>query len=285
VDANGPPPKVLFYANDDTTLYSIDPMDITAPMVTIGTFDCVGAAGSTSVMTDVAVDDTGKIYGVSPAAVWPLTVQSGGVVHCDAKWPVPYGTHFNGLTVAPVNTVAATEVIIGANATGALYRIDPTSGTPTQVGTLGTDPVTGNPWTLSGDLVFLANGGNPVGFATVRTCTAGSVTNCDYTDTLIEVDVTQVKPGTQSVLKSVRGKVVRGPSCMQVDGGSTKSSFGSIFGIVAYQDKVYGFSRKGDFLEIANSDGTACPVWSNPAIAFAGAGITTLAPVTPPGIK
>jgi hypothetical protein len=282
-DASAPPAvgdagKVLFYANSDTTLYELDPDDLSAPMVKVGDFDCVGPGKDTSVFTDVAVDKEGSVFGVSPAASWPLAL--GAPVHCAAKWPLPYDTHFNGLTVAPEGTVAPTEALIGGNATGQLYAIDATSGAPTVVGTLGTDAVTGRPWTVSGDMVFMANQGSPIGFATVRTCT--TTTTCTFTDTLVELDVKAIRPGTQSVLKSVRGPIVKGAWCTNP---ASPQSFGSIFGIVAYRDKVYGFSRKGDFIEIHNDDGSACLVWSDPNVKFAGAGITTVAPVIAPPPK
>lgn len=267
----------FFYANSDTTLYRLDPLDLKAPMARIGDFDCVPS--QTSVMTDVAVDKSGALYGVSPAAAWPLSVQ-GSTVHCEAKWPLPFDTHFNGLTIAPDGTVAAQEVLIGGNATGQLFQIDRGSGAPTQVGTLGTDPISGRPWGISGDLVFMAgvgNGGKPLGFATVRTCV--TPTSCDLTDTLVEIDVAAVKPGVQSVVKAIRGPIKKGAWCANA---SSPSNFGSIFGIVALHERVYGFSRKGDFIEMSNADGSGCLVWNDPNVRFAGAGITTLAPVTAP---
>lgn len=281
-DDGGPAPKTVFYANTDTTLYQLDPDDLLKPMVKIGDFDCVGPSAATTVMTDIAVDKTGKVYGVSPSAAWPLEIKNGSV-HCEAKWPLAYGTHFNGLTFAPENTVEADEVLVGGNATGQLYRIDKGTGAATQIGTLGTDPVTGLPWTVSGDMVFLANSGNPVGFATVRTCSSPP-SGCTTKDTLLEIDVKALKPGTQSVAKSVRGVVNRGATCSNT---ASPGSFGSMFGIVAYQDKVYGFSRHGDFIQIDNNVGAGCLVWSRaPEIQFAGAGITTVAPViAPPAVK
>jgi len=268
----------LLYAHTDTTLYTLDPTKLGAPLTTVGTFDCVGAGSGSSSMTDLAVTKDGHLFGVSQGAAYPLTVQNG-VVHCEATWTLP-NTKFFGLTIAPENTVAANEVLIGADGAGGLYQIDPNSGTPTQVGTLGTDPRSGKPWALSGDIVFMANGGNPIGFATVRTCTSG--TNCTTTDTLIEVDVHAIRPGTQSVLKTVRGQVVRGSWCTNA---SSPSTFGSMFGIVAYEDKVYGFSRQGDIIEIHNTDGTGCLVQAAPSLKFAGAGISTTARVTAPPPK
>src|SRR5262249_7011317 len=43
----------LFYANDDRTLYQLDPSNPSMPMTTVGTFDCI--PGQASVMTDIAV--------------------------------------------------------------------------------------------------------------------------------------------------------------------------------------------------------------------------------------
>ncbi|MEO7111992.1 MAG: hypothetical protein ABI183_16230 [Polyangiaceae bacterium] len=265
---------VVFYANSDTTLYQLDPKNLSAPMTTIGQFDCVPSG--TTVMTDIAVSKTGKVYGVSAAAAWPITI-TGSTVHCDAKWPLSYDTHFNGLTFAPENTVAAEEVLIGGNAKGELWSIDTGTGASTQIGTLGIDSVSGLPWTISGDMVFMANGGNPIGFASVRTCPAAAEYCSD--DSLMEIDVKALKPGTQSVMKSIRGAVTRGSWCTN---SASPSTFGSIFGVIAYQDKVYGFSRHGDFIEMHNDDGSGCLVDSNPGVAFAGSGITTIAPVTAP---
>jgi len=270
----------LFYANSDTTLYQLDPGNPNMPMTTIGAFDCIPSQAS--VMTDIAVSKDGRLFGVSPAAAFPLTIQ-GSTVHCEAKWPLPYATHFNGLTFAPENTVALEEALIGGNATGALYWIDQQNGTPTQVGTLGTDPNTGAPFGVSGDIVFMANHGNPVGFATVRTCTDPNVSStCDKVDTLIEIDMSALHPGTQSVLKAIRGQVTRGGWCQST---STESSFGAIFGIVALGTEVYGFSRWGDFVNIQNNDGSGCFQWNASGVNFAGAGITTVAEIVAPPPK
>jgi hypothetical protein len=265
----------LLYAHTDTTLFQLDPQNIGGAMTTVGDFDCVGTNKAAKTMTDLAVTKDGKLYGVSEGAAFPLTI-SGSNVHCETTWQLPM-TKFYGLTVAPENTLGAQEVLIAADGQGGLYQIDATSGTPTQVGTLGTDTKTGLPWALSGDIVFLANGGAPIGFATVRTCPNNKP--CATVDTLIEVDVKAIKPGKQSVLKSVRGDTTKGSWCMNA---SSPSSFGSMFGIVAYKDVVYGFSRAGDIVEIHNADGSACLVSSDMTRKYAGAGITTIAPVIAP---
>lgn len=260
----------LLYAHTDTTLFKVDP-DTMGAMTAVGDFDCIGTGLAAKSMTDLAVSKDGKLYGVSEGAAFPLTLQ-GSTVHCEATWPLPT-KKFYGLTFAPENTLGAQEVLIGADGLGGLYQIDETSGAPTQVGTLGKDTKTNSDWLLSGDIVFLANKGNPVGFATVRTATGST------SDTLIEVDVKAIKPGTQSVLKRVRGPVVRGSWCTDP---ASPQSFSSMYGIVAYKDIVYGFSRAGDIVEIHNADGTACLVSSDSTRKYAGAGITTIAPVVAP---
>lgn len=275
IDGTAPSGAPLLYAHTDTTLFQLDPQDIGGAVTTVGDFDCVGKTGPAKTMTDIAVGKDGKLYGVSEGAAFPLTLQ-GSTVHCDTTWTLPQ-TRFYGLTVAPENTLGPEEVLIGADGEGGLYQIDSTSGTPTQVGTLGVDPKTKLPWALSGDIVFVANAGNPIGFATVRTCPPGKA--CATVDTLIEVDVKLIKPGKQSTMKSVRGDVVRGGWCTNT---SSPASFGSLFGIVAYKGSVYGFSRAGDVVEIHNGDGSACLVSSDTARKYAGAGITTIAPVIAP---
>jgi hypothetical protein len=268
----GQAPQAVLYAHTDTTLFRGDPAHLDAPLVRVGDFDCIGEG--TGPMTDLAVTKDGALFGVSEGAAYPLTIDPCGTVHCEATWKLPR-TKFYGLTVAPEGTVGAREVLIGADSEGGLYEIDEGSGSTTEVGTLGVDPSSGEPWSLSGDIVFMANAGQPVGFATVRTC-MGTV--CQGWDTLIEVDVKAIAPGTQSVLKSIRGAVMRGSWCTT----ASEPFFGSLFGVAAYEDKVVGFSRIGEIIEIHSDDGTACLVASDPANAFAGAGIATSAPVVAP---
>jgi hypothetical protein len=274
------PTSSIFYVHTNTTLYTVDPTNVSAPPTMIGNFDCIGnGSGQDSSMTDIAVSKDGSIYAVSQANAYPITV-TGSTVHCGTAWPLPSkNNNFYGLTVAPENTVATDEVLIAADDSGALWQIDQTSGATTQVGTLGTDPATSKAWELSGDIVFVANGGSPVGFATVRDSSS------DAEDTLIEVDVSLVKPGTASTLKTVLGKVVQKSGCAAPSSGTTPAAgfgFKSMYGIAAYEDKVYGFSHTGDIIEIDNSDGSACLLGSIASNAFSGAGVSTSVQVVAP---
>ncbi|MGH7282960.1 MAG: hypothetical protein ACRELY_15660 [Polyangiaceae bacterium] len=277
-DGGGATGVTLFYVHTDTTLYSLDPTDVSATPTKIGDFDCITGSGSSKAMTDIGVAKDGSLYGVSQQAAYPLTI-TGSTVHCAATWPLPGSSNnFYGLTVAPENTVDTPETLIAADNAGALYKIDANTGATTQVGTFGFDSSSGKKWVLSGDIVFLANSGSPVGFATVRTCDSNG-SNCSSTDTLIQIDVAKVKPGTQPTIKSVQGTVNKGAWCTNA---SSPASFGSMYGIAAFQDKVYGFSREGDVVEIHNDDGSGCLVNAYSSMKFAGAGVTTSAPVIAP---
>lgn len=271
------PEKTLLYAHTDTSLFELDPENVNAAPVALGDFDCVSGGGGDA-MTDIGVTKAGKIYGVSQTAAYPLSLQTGKV-HCDDTWTLPTGSRFYGLTVAPENTVAKEEVLIAVNVAGELYQVDANTGRTTQVGTLGKDSK-GEAFQLSGDVVFLANKGNPIGFATVRTCPKNGT--CSAVDTLIEVNVAAVKPGTQSVLKGVRGTINKGSWC---GNAASPKEFGSLYGIAAYQEKVFGFSRAGEIVEIRTSDSSACLVSTITGSKFAGAGVTTSAPVIAPQPK
>jgi hypothetical protein len=277
------------YAHTNTVLFQLDPTQANLGLTQIGTFDCIGGGGQDSSMTDIAVNEAGDLWGVSEHNVYQLQIQ-GSTVACLKTIPVNSPATFYGLTFAPVGVIGTTEALVAADTAGDLWVVDTTSGTLTQHGNFGTVPASdgqghtykyaGQPWELSGDIVFLANNGSPLGFATVRDCPSPpSSSDCDDTDTLIQIDTTLLAAaGAQVVTKSVRGEVVKAAGCTD----TANSHYGSMYGIAAYQDKVYGFSHEGFIVSIDNNDGTACLVLSTPNDEWAGAAITTLAPVQPP---
>ncbi len=269
-----PPGKTLLYAHSNTTLYQLDPQNLSAPLVTIGDFDCIGGSGEATSMTDLAVDKSGNLYAVSQIAAYPLQIQ-GSVVHCVATWKLPSNAAFYGLTFAPENTVATSEILVAADSAGNIYSID-SQGATTILGNFGKDS-SNNTYELSGDIVFLANNGSPVGFATVRACPKGT---CATSDTLVEIDVTKLKANnTTSVVKSVRGVLHQGTGCQNTQ---TPPSFGKMYGIAAYEDQVYGFSHDTGIVAINNVDASVCLVTVPQGISFSGAGVTTSAPVIAP---
>ena len=256
----------------------------------IGAFDCIGAAATEdAAMTDIAVNEAGELWGVSEHNAYQLAVQ-GSTVACVKTISLSSTETFYGLAFAPAGVIGSTEALVAANTAGELWVIDTTTGSLTQHGKFGTVPANDGhghtyphpavAWELSGDIVFLANGGSPLGFATVRDCTSPpSTTDCDATDTLIEIDTSLLATaGTQVVTKSVRGQIVKSAKCTD----TVNAVYGSMYGIAAYGTQVYGFSHLGYIVSIENSDGTACLVLSTPTDDWAGAAISTLAPVQPP---
>jgi len=285
----------LIYAHTGDTLYSLDPKSPTLALKPEGIFDCVGQnAGQVSSMTDLAVDQSSKLWGISASAVHPLAIQNG-VVHCGTPIVLnkPQTVKFFGLTFAPAGVLHPTkEVLVAGDTSGTLWVLDE-QGNSAQRGTFGTVPANdghghsypsmnvGKNWALSGDIVFLANNGLPVGFATVRDCSDPSnIQTCNTTDTLLELNLDVLATaGPQTIItKSIRGQVVKRLGCND----STSSGYGGMYGIGAWNDKVYGFSVNGKLVEIETGDGSACLVKEYAGYKFAGAGVTTLAPFMPP---
>src|SRR5262249_15852728 len=150
--------------------------------------------------------------------VYKLALPAGGTGPVDCVQIIPLNTAstatFYGLTFAPAGLLGANEVLVGGNTAGQLWAIDVTNPQMpilTQHGPFGPVPAndrhghtyqyTGTEWELSGDIVFLANNGNPLGFATVRNCPSPpSSSSCNSSDTLIELDLNLFKmPGSQVV--------------------------------------------------------------------------------------
>jgi hypothetical protein len=312
VDA--PPPVgggTILYGHTNTTLYSLDSTDPKLTVTKVGDFDCLGGdAGQATSMTDLAVDKDGKLYGVSTKAVFLDMQVDGGKVGCAGKavsLNVAANVSFYGASFAPAGTLdPAKETLVVANSDGELYAVDTTTGAATLVGNFGNVPAddgnghtyaaahVGKLWELSGDIVFVDNGGKPLGFATLRDCpTPPTTTGCNVTDTLVEIDVSKLSAATPTnVTKSVRGQVVKAAGCAD----TANTSYGSMYGIAAFSGDIIGFSRikKGAgpdeslVVRVDNNKGTACLVGDDTATApngWAGAGVTTKVPVVAPPPK
>lgn len=278
-DASAPGAQVV-YAHTDTTLFSLDPKATTLSLKQLGDFDCIGGTGIDTSMTDVAVDKDGNLWGISASAVMPLAVVNKSV-HCGTPIVLSKSdsVRFYALTFAPVGVLdASKEVLVAGNTAGELWAIDSQGGL-TLLGNFGTVPSNdgnghtfqypGTKWELSGDVVFLANGGNPVGFATVRDCqNPPSDQNCSDDDTLIEIDVPKLSTKIGgAVTKAVRGKIVKRAGCTDDVAGS----YDNMYGIGAWGEKVYGFSRAGYLVDVDLVDGSGCLVKQYNGAKFSGA--------------
>lgn len=287
----------LIYVHTNTTLYKADPSASDLAVTEIGPIECIGGDGEDTSLTDLAVSASGEIWGVSKTNIYRLEID-GASVKCTQTIPMqnPTSIRFYGLTFAPKGVLdPEKEVLIAGNTAGELWAVTET-GELSLHGTLGTVPVNdgnghdylypGKKWELSGDIVFVENGGNPAGFATVRDCpNPPEATGCNGIDTLVELDVAKLASATTgSVLKSLRGQIVKAAGCSD----ASSEGYGGVFGITAWKDKVFGFSRSdvigGLAITIENDKGTACAlkVFSQE---WSGAGITTTAEIEIPPPK
>jgi hypothetical protein len=295
-----PSEKTYFYAHTDTTLYKIDADDPQLALQLIGDFDCVGRdAGLVTSMTDIAVDKTGRIVAVGKDTIFLDVRVVGSRVVCGPGVPLTGAgstVAFYGATFAPAGVLGQTsETLIVANSDGELYAVDLQTGALTIVGTFGTVPSrdpngqtypsanVGKAWELSGDLAFLDNNGSPVGFGTVRDCpNPPSSSNCSSSDSLIEIDLSKLAFGQRTVItKRLLGRITANANC----GSLPAASFGRMFGITAYKGEIFGFSRGSLITRISNTTAKACVVADQTSAltgGFAGAGVSTAAPVDPP---
>lgn len=302
-----PPTSTVFYAHTDKELFIVEPSAAGMPVRSAGLFDCVGSGKDSRSITDLAVDKTGRIFLVgTPASgkqsyVFLDVKIVGNVVQCQGK-----GVRLNaegtflGATFAPAGTVLPNaEALVVANDEGNLYEVNTSTADTTLLGNFGMVPAAdnqgnsypaknvGSKFALSGDIVFMAGNGSPLGFATVRDRDAKNVAN--KTDTLVEIDMSKLRAGnTNSVVKKVRGQVVKSASC-----ADSNESYGSMFGVAAYGDQIYGFARTKDdsgkavaqIVRIDNSTGAACLVADQTLLTkagFSGAGVTTSVQVSVP---
>lgn len=269
------------YANTDTELYSMDPM--THAVKVIGPFQGVGGGTGDTAVTDVAVNGNNEVWANTETVIYQATLPAGGTgpvtLTKKAKITVGSGQKFYALAFTPAGVLGAAEALVGGDNKGNLYYIDATTGAPQDLGGFGNDPM-GNPWQLSGDVVFYTQNGANLGLATIRSCPNNrcSLTN-DY---LAEVDVAAMTAAftnhtnTAPLLKKVYG---------------TGTTFGSLFGVGAWGDKVFAFSRvkggdAGAPAQLVQIDGTgvgtSLQTFAGITAGWSGAGVSTKATITVP---
>lgn len=144
------PGQASIYAHTASTLYRVDPDTYAVTMV--GNFDFPAFEQ----MTDLAIDQTGQLIGVSYDAVYRVDATTA---HC-TQLSSNLARMFNGLSFVPAASIGMTgpDVLIGTEAgSGTVYRVDPMTGAATAIGSMG------GSYESSGDVVSVAN------FGTVQT--------------------------------------------------------------------------------------------------------------------
>jgi hypothetical protein len=242
-DAGADIDAVLVYAHSRDTLYSFSPRALV--VTEIGPFNV--ASGEVPNVLDIALDNAGTMYATSRTALYSCDPMTATLTEIG-----PFGiadNELNALTFLAEGELGATEVMIGATNEGNYYRIDTTTGAATL---LGTYP---DGWLSSGDIVSVAGLGT---FATLK--------RMDYAAD-IAARITFAPDGTSTV-------TVIGPT------RSGTSNYTQLFGVAYWGRSLYGFTNRGELLEIDKETGAATVVsTSTGAEQFWGAGVTTLAPI------
>jgi hypothetical protein len=259
----------VIYAHTDAELYSMDPN--THQVTDIGPFS--DGSGQTPTITDLAVDGSGDVYVNSETAIYKATLPASGTgtVTLTLQTQLETGTKFYALGFTPPGTLESGESLIAGDSAGDLYYIPSTGASvvPQNLGGFG-----GN-WELSGDVVFYTSGGATIGLATIRSCSS----SCDTkNDSLAEIDMAALEQAFTS--QSPSSQLLQ-----QLLGSGT--GFGDLFGIGAWGDSVYAFSREessgspAQLVQIVSSGaGTSLQSFPNITEGWSGAGVTTKAPVT-----
>jgi len=210
--------QVFVYAHSASTLYKIDPDTLQVQMV--GAFNW-GSVGSDQ-MTDIAIDKNGQMIGVSFSRVYRVDPSNAVTTLLSSQ----LARSFNGLSFVPAAQLGMTgdDVLVGTQSIdGKVFRIDPMTGSATEVGDMGA-------YTSSGDLVAVA------GFGTVQT-----VNNTSGSDVLARL-------ATSTFSASPIG---------------SGTGFTAIWGVAFFKDKVYGFTDGGAFLLIDPNTGAGTMVSNN----------------------
>jgi hypothetical protein len=268
----------LIYAHTDTELYSMDPT--THAVTDIGPFQVNGSVPSDAV-TDLAVDAEGNVWVNTESDVYKADVPTTpGPVALTLQTTTSSSSKFYALGFAPAGVLGSGEGLVAGDGNGELWYIN-TSGsnaTPQDLGGFGSDP-SGDPWELSGDVVFYTQNGAPTGLATIRSCSS-SKGDCEKSnDYLAAIDMSAL---SQAFSSGTPGTLLKGTY-------GTGTGVGELFGLGAWGDAAYGFAREqssspAQLVQIDGTTGTGTPLQTFPDITsgWSGAGVTTKASISVP---
>ena len=229
----------LVYAHTGDTLYRVDAMALTT--VEVGPLTGIG----TESLTDLAVDKNENMVGITLDKLFSIDPTTGATTLIKDLSQSANG--FTSLSYVPtdLNDPNSDDILVSANDQGAVYQIDPASGSATMIGSYGSDG-SGNKIISSGDLIGVRNLGI---YATVD---VGKQTG-DY--------LAQIDPTTWKATPIGAG-----------------TGFSDIFGLGFWAGTVYGFTDKGQMITIDIHTGVGTMVGSG-AQQWFGAGVTTDAPI------
>jgi hypothetical protein len=208
------------YAHSSSALYRVDPD--TLAITEVGAFGWPIPLLPDQ-MTDLAIDSTGLMIGVSFTCVYSVDPTTAKTTLLSAN----LGESFNALSFVPASALGSSgaDVLVGArNTDGVVFEIDQSTGATTQIGNMGGSYVS------SGDLVAVD------GFGMVQTVPGGS-----SGDQLVRL-------ATSTFAATPIG---------------TGTGFSDIWGLAFWKNQIYGFTNTGQFVLIDPTTGDATLVVNN----------------------
>ena len=230
------------YAHSATTLYKVDTTTFAAQMV--GTIQPIG----TQSLTDIAIDKNDNMVGITLDTLYSIDSATGAATLVNNLGASATG--FTSLSYIPIDLSDqnSDDMLVSANDQGAVYKIDPVTGTATMLGSYGT--VALGKVVSSGDLVGVR------GLGIYATVNVGTEAN-DY---LAKID----------------------PTTWKATPLGTGTGFKNLFGLGYWAGKFYGFSDggagAGKIVVIDQNTGAGTQVGTG-TVEWYGAGVTTDAPI------
>lgn len=140
---DNPGVETYVYAHTASTLYRVDPD--TLAIEQIGDFSFSSGPDE---MTDIAIDQTGRIIGISFGAVYRIDPLTAAATRLSGD----LRGGFNGLSFVPADQLGQTgeDVLVATrNSDGVVFRVDPNTGATSPIGDMAG-------FASSGDLVSVA---------------------------------------------------------------------------------------------------------------------------------
>ena len=193
------------YAHTADELYRVDPD--TLAITKVGSFAWSNGGDS---MTDIAIDKTGLMIGVSATSVYRVDTANATATRLSNGLT----GQFNGLSFVPASMLGQTgdDVLVATrNEDGVVFWIDPSNGSKTPIGDMGSQ------FSSSGDLVAVE------GFGTVQTVDNGV---------------------------SADGLVKLAPNTFTATAIGSNTGFADIWGVAFWKGQIFGFTDNGEFILI-----------------------------------
>ncbi len=243
-DAEEYAPTSRVYAHSGSKLFQVD-IKTLVPME-IGTMSGLG----TQSLTDLAIDKTDRMLGITVDKLFSIDATTGTTTLVKDLSTSAQGFTSLSFVPADLNNPNSDDILVSANSSGEVYKIDTATGTATMLGDFGT--MGSNSIGSSGDLIGVR------GFGIYATVNVGTSTTAQ--DYLARID-----PVTWQATPI---------------GGGT--GYNDIFGLAYWDGKIYGFvsmgATAGKIITIDPGTGAGTEVTSG-AIRWYGAGVATDAPI------